>query len=162
VLSPAPCQRMPGTTHQHSVTWFCSYQVGFSGDVKQLTWSNLAYQPYFSVFFEYVFSISCDVGSAVYSLLRSPRPMSRMAIGATTSKGLPTTWKCADSSAQSPPLALSPRASPPSFLTNPCPCVPGTPDGCRRAPSGFPTSILLFVTLLKRFSVESCGPMTAA
>jgi alpha-glucosidase len=25
------------------------YQVGFSGDVKQLTWSNLAYQPYFSV-----------------------------------------------------------------------------------------------------------------
>jgi hypothetical protein len=25
------------------------YQVGFSGDVKQLTWSNLAYQPYFSL-----------------------------------------------------------------------------------------------------------------
>lgn len=25
------------------------YQVGFSGDVAQLTWSNLAYQPYFSV-----------------------------------------------------------------------------------------------------------------
>lgn len=25
------------------------YQVGFSGDVKELTWSNLAYQPYFSV-----------------------------------------------------------------------------------------------------------------
>ncbi len=25
------------------------YQVGFSGDVHELTWSNLAYQPYFSV-----------------------------------------------------------------------------------------------------------------
>jgi hypothetical protein len=25
------------------------YQVGFSGDVDQLTWSNLAYQPYFSL-----------------------------------------------------------------------------------------------------------------
>lgn len=24
------------------------YQVGFSGDVAALTWSNLAYQPYFS------------------------------------------------------------------------------------------------------------------
>ena len=26
----------------------CRYQVGFSGDVDELTWSNLAYQPYFS------------------------------------------------------------------------------------------------------------------
>lgn len=24
------------------------YQVGFSGDVKTLSWANLAYQPYFS------------------------------------------------------------------------------------------------------------------
>jgi len=24
------------------------YQIGFSGDVKEITWSNLAYQPYFS------------------------------------------------------------------------------------------------------------------
>ena len=33
----------------HTLTRARRYQVGFSGDVHELTWSNLAYQPYFSV-----------------------------------------------------------------------------------------------------------------
>ncbi len=38
-------------THAHARahTRARRYQVGFSGDVHELTWSNLAYQPYFSV-----------------------------------------------------------------------------------------------------------------
>ena len=36
-------------TRARSHTRARRYQVGFSGDVHELTWSNLAYQPYFSV-----------------------------------------------------------------------------------------------------------------
>ena len=40
--------RVDSHDHLHTVSTSTPSQVGFSGDVNDLTWANLAYQPYFS------------------------------------------------------------------------------------------------------------------